>query len=73
MATKIVVIGPHCFGEGATIAAAKRSAKDACPSWVDRRHVRFVAYECPPSTRVNTMGNLSFRPNEGRPIYIGSV
>lgn len=70
---KIIVIGPHCWGEGPSVTAAKREAVKNRPRWLDHRLVRYVAYRCSPSTRVTELGNLAYKKSEPAPQLIGKV
>lgn len=70
---KVIVIGPHCWGAGPSVTAAKREAVKRRPRWLDQRKVRYAGYICDESTRINEMGNFVFAKGAPQPRSIGPV
>lgn len=56
----IIVMGPHCWGKGATISIAKRNASRLYPTW-EEKPKRFIAVLVPAKyddCYVNQMGEV---------------
>lgn len=65
--------GPNCWGRGVTPRAAVQAARKHLPSFVKPKpgQVCYVVHDCPPGTKVNDMGGLTWtKPGPGAdPIY----
>ena len=70
--TKVLVVGPNCWGKGDTIEQAKREAKKHWPRY-GSRHFPYVAYRVSPETRVDEMGMMIWKSKNPRPVEIERV
>jgi hypothetical protein len=54
-----VVVGPRCYGNGKTLAAAVKAAKKHYPSYQDPERMPYNAYEASPDWTVDDFGAIS--------------
>jgi len=57
----VIVIGPLCWGKGKDGKTALRNARRECPSYIDKKDVRFYVLDCPGDAYVTDMGGISWK------------